>query len=68
MALAKHGIPLAEYTPLQVKQTITGYGRATKDDVKQMTAVALGCQMPKLDDTVDSIAIAVCHLRNLVYS
>ena len=65
MALAQQGISLAEYTPLQVKQTITGYGRATKDDVKQMTAIALGCKMPKLDDTVDAIAIALCHLRHI---
>ena len=65
MALAQQGIPLVEYTPLQVKQTITGYGRATKDDVKQMTAIALGCKMPKLDDTVDAIAIALCHLRHI---
>ena len=65
MALAQHNITLSEYTPLQVKQTITGYGRATKDEVKQMTSVALGCEMPKLDDTVDAIAIALCHLRHL---
>ncbi|MCQ2958215.1 MAG: crossover junction endodeoxyribonuclease RuvC [Candidatus Gastranaerophilales bacterium] len=64
MALAKHNIPLSEYTPLQVKQTITGFGRATKDEVKQMTALALNTNMPKLDDTVDAIAIALCHYRN----
>ena len=63
MALAQNNIPVAEYTPLQVKQTITGFGRATKDEVKQMTQLALNCPMPKLDDTVDAIAIALCHLR-----
>lgn len=63
MALAQNNIPIAEYTPLQVKQTITGFGRATKDEVKQMTQLALNVPMPKLDDTVDAIAIALCHLR-----
>lgn len=65
MAAARQNIPLAEYTPLQVKQTITGYGRATKDEVKQMTQIALNTPMPKLDDTVDAIAIALCHYRHL---
>ena len=64
MALAQNNIPLAEYTPLQVKQTITGFGRATKEEVKQMTELALNFPMPKLDDTVDAIAIALTHLRN----
>ena len=63
MALAQNDVQLAEYTPLQVKQTITGFGRATKDEVKQMTALALNQEMPKLDDTVDAIAIALCHYR-----
>lgn len=65
MALAQNGIELAEYTPLQVKQTITGFGRATKDEVKQMTQIALNQPMPKLDDTVDAIAIALCHFRHI---
>ena len=65
MALAQNGIELAEYTPLQVKQTITGFGRATKDEVKQMTSIALNHPMPKLDDTVDAIAIGLCHYRYL---
>lgn len=65
MALAKHNVKLFEYTPLQVKQTITGFGRATKNEVKQMTEIALNTKMPKLDDTVDAIAIALCHYRQL---
>ncbi len=65
MALAKNDVNIAEYTPLQVKQTITGFGRATKDEVKSMTALALNTEMPKLDDTVDAIAIALCHQRNI---
>jgi len=65
MALAQNHVNIAEYTPLQVKQTITGFGRATKDEVKQMTSLALSMPMPKLDDTVDAIAIALCHYRHL---
>lgn len=65
MALAQQRIDLAEYTPLQIKQTITGFGRATKAEVKQMTEIALETPMPKLDDTVDAIAIALCHYRHL---
>ncbi|OGH96050.1 MAG: crossover junction endodeoxyribonuclease RuvC [Candidatus Melainabacteria bacterium GWF2_32_7] len=63
MTLEMFGIPICEYTPLVVKQTITGYGRAEKKDVKEMVKVLLGDEqkIPKLDDTVDAIAIAICH-------
>lgn len=55
-------VPVFEYTPLVVKQTITGYGRAEKEDVKEMVCVMLKDQkVPKLDDTTDAIAIALCH-------
>lgn len=55
-------IPLYEYTPLQVKQAVVGYGRADKKQVITMTGVLLGLQKPpKLDDTSDALAIAVCH-------
>ena len=64
-ALTKNHILIKEYTPLQVKQTITGYGRASKTQVKQMTEMILNCKMPKLDDTVDAVAIALCHLRHI---
>lgn len=56
------GVPVHEYTPLVVKQAVTGYGRAEKQDVKEMVGVMLGNQrLPKLDDTTDAIAIAICH-------
>jgi len=49
---------------LVVKQTLTGYGRATKDEVASMVMLSLNnTAIPKLDDTVDSIAIAICHAR-----
>lgn len=51
-----------EYTPLQVKQSVVGYGRAEKAQVEMMTKTILNLKtMPKLDDTSDALAIAVCH-------
>ena len=62
MTLEMLNIPIFEYTPLVVKQTITGYGRADKDEVKNMIQVLCeGQRIPKLDDTTDAIAIAVCQ-------
>ena len=68
MILEKHKISCEEYTPIVVKQTITGYGRATKEEVASAVEKMIdknSKNWPKLDDTVDSIAIAVCHARNL---
>lgn len=63
-ALEKYGIPSFEYTPMEVKQTLTGYGRAEKKEVEQMVKLTLNMEsLPKLDDTVDSMAIAICHTR-----
>ena len=62
--LEKFKIPIYEYTPMEVKQVLTGYGRADKKEVEQMVKLSLGVEtLPKLDDTVDSIAIAICHTR-----
>ena len=63
--LEQHNIPVYEYTPMEVKQILTGYGRANKKEVEQMVKIALGCEyLPKLDDTVDSIAIAISYTRS----
>lgn len=65
MALEKCSVPTYEYTPMEVKQTLTGYGRADKKEVEQMVKIALNCNvLPCLDDTVDAMAIAICHTRN----
>ncbi len=62
--LAKHDVPVFEYTPMEVKQVLTGYGRATKPEVERMVQHTLQTDnLPKLDDTVDAIAIAICHSR-----
>ena len=63
--LEKYNIPIFEYTPMEVKQVLTGYGRADKKEVEQMVKITLGVDtLPKLDDTVDSIAIGICHTRS----
>ena len=62
--LEKFNIPIYEYTPMEVKKVLTGFGRADKKEVEQMVKIALNIDtLPKLDDTVDSIAIAICHTR-----
>ena len=65
--LQKFNVPTYSYTPMEVKQILTGYGRAEKKEVEQMVKISLGVDtLPKLDDTVDAIAIAICHSRNLI--
>ena len=56
------GVKIAEYTPLQVKQAVVGYGRAEKKQVISMVTKLLGLEKPpKPDDTADALAIALCH-------
>ena len=62
LAAVKQGIDFFEYTPLQVKQRVVGYGRAEKKQVQEMTRIILNLQqVPKPDDTADSLALAICH-------
>ena len=64
--LEKYNIPIFEYTPMEVKQVLTGYGRADKKEVERMVKISLSTEnLPKLDDTIDAIAIAICHTRNI---
>lgn len=66
MALEQAGLVIYEFTPIEIKQSLTGYGRATKDEVAKLVKVCLNnCKLPKLDDTVDSIAIAICCARSI---
>lgn len=61
-AVRKAGIQIHEYTPLQVKQSITGYGRAEKHQVMEMIKNLLQLNaVPKPDDTADALALAICH-------
>ena len=62
LAAENKKIPVYEYTPLQVKQGVVGYGRADKKQVQQMVKAMLSLhEIPKPDDTADALAIAVCH-------
>ena len=64
LAGEEHGIPMFEYTPLQVKKAVAGYGRATKKQVMEMVKRLLALeQIPKPDDAADALAIAICHAR-----
>lgn len=57
-----HNVDIFEYTPLQVKQSVTGYGRAVKKQVQEMTRLILNLEkIPKPDDTADALAMAICH-------
>jgi len=62
LAAAKQGIEVYEYTPLQVKQSVVGYGRAEKAQVQQMVKLILNLpKVPKPDDVADALAVAICH-------
>ena len=60
--VASSGTPIYEYTPLQIKQAVAGYGRAQKGQVQRMVTQMLGLNaVPKPDDVADALAIAMCH-------
>jgi crossover junction endodeoxyribonuclease RuvC len=64
LTLQQHGIPVYEYTPLQVKQALTGYGRADKQQVQHLIKRIMGLdEIPKPDDVADGIALAVTHIN-----
>ena len=64
LALQKKGVPVFEYTPLQVKSAVTGFGQAQKPQVMEMTKRLLRLKaVPKPDDTADALAIAICHAQ-----
>ena len=62
LACAKKGLKISEYTPLQIKQALVGYGRADKKQVQAMVKAILNLsEVPKPDDTADAVAAAICH-------
>ncbi|MBO7400669.1 MAG: crossover junction endodeoxyribonuclease RuvC [Clostridia bacterium] len=62
LAAQKQGLDIYEYTPLQIKQSVVGYGRAEKKQIIYMTRVILKLDSdPKPDDTADALAVAICH-------
>lgn len=65
LALANADMAVHEYTPLEVKQAVVGYGRASKEQVQEMVKVLLGLDsVPQPDDAADAIAVAICHLHS----
>lgn len=67
LAAAQRKLPVAEYTPLQVKQAVVGYGKAEKRQVQEMVKMFLKLSaIPKPDDVADALAIAICHAHSAV--
>lgn len=65
LCAVQNGVPVYEYTPLQVKQAVVGYGRADKKQVISMVTRLLNLrESPKPDDTADALAIAICHAHS----
>lgn len=65
LAAVQKGLPVSEYTPMQVKQAIVGYGKAEKRQVQEMTRMFLKLQaIPKPDDVADALAVAICHAHS----
>jgi crossover junction endodeoxyribonuclease RuvC len=65
LCLAQAGLEVGEYTPLEIKQAVAGYGGAEKQQVQQMVRVLLGLpDIPRPDDAADALAVAICHLHS----
>ena len=65
LALAQAGIPIGEYTPMEIKQAVAGYGGADKHQVQEMVRTLLNLdETPKPDDAADALAVAICHLHS----
>ncbi len=68
LTAAQHGAQVVEYTPLQVKQAVVGYGRAEKHQVQHMVKALLNLpSIPKPDDVADALAVAICHVHSSQY-
>lgn len=68
LAGVNRGLKVYEYTPLQIKQGIVGYGRAEKHQVQEMVKVLLNLKdIPKPDDAADALAVAICHASSLKF-
>ena len=69
LALANGGLSIAEYTPKQVKQAVTGYGSANKEQVGEMIRILLHLSsIPRPDDAADAAAVAICHLHTAPFA
>ena len=65
LALAEANLPIAEYSPLEIKQAVVGYGGADKAQIQQMVRALLNLEdIPRPDDAADALAVAICHLHS----
>ena len=65
LAMAQNGLQVGEYSPLEVKQAVVGYGRAEKIQVQRMVTILLALdETPSPDDVADALAVAICHLNS----
>jgi crossover junction endodeoxyribonuclease RuvC len=65
LAMAESNLQIGEYTPMQVKQAVAGYGGADKNQVQQMVRMILGLdEVPHPDDAADALAVAICHIHS----
>ncbi len=68
LTLANHNLPVLEFTPIQIKQALSGYGRADKSQVQRMVRLLLGIKEEiRPDDAADALAIAICGVNNKMY-
>ena len=66
LAAAQQGVPIAEYTPAEIKRAVVGYGRAEKHQVQEMVRLLLGLRsVPEPNDAADALAVAICHLHSV---
>ncbi|MGB9586153.1 MAG: crossover junction endodeoxyribonuclease RuvC [Anaerolineales bacterium] len=69
LTLAQQGVTVYEYAPVEIKQALTGYGMATKQQMQSMVQMRLGLpDLPKPDDAADALAIAICHIQYRQYN
>ena len=65
LAAAQHGMPVFEYKPAEIKQTISGYGKADKQQMQEMVRILLRLDdIPRPDDAADALAVALCHVQS----
>jgi crossover junction endodeoxyribonuclease RuvC len=64
LAAAQAAVPVVEYTPAEVKQSVSGYGKADKNQMQEMVRIILGLhEAPWPDDAADALAVAICHMQ-----
>ena len=69
LAAAQVQVPVAEYTPSEIKQAVTGYGKADKNQIQEMVRMILNLKsVPRPDDAADALAVAICHAQTVPFA